>query len=163
VCKASQIWRPHFFWAITLALTVFADLTVAVEAGMLCSALVYAQSNRHDDRDSRDRPICRGRLATQSSRQADSGIRGGIPNHGQFLFGANEKISQVAECLNQLPPIVILRLRNMTAIDATGLQAMEDMGQEMPRHTSDTHLVRCAAAASKTYAAGGIRTVCWLG
>jgi SulP family sulfate permease len=41
--------------------------------------------------------------------------------HGPFLFGANDKITQVAECLHELPPIVILRLRNMTAIDATGL------------------------------------------
>jgi SulP family sulfate permease len=50
--------------------------------------------------------------------------------HGPFLFGANEKISPVAECLNELPSIVILRLRNMTAIDATGLQALEDLAEK---------------------------------
>ena len=47
--------------------------------------------------------------------------------HGPFLFGANEKISLIGECLDELPPVVILRLRNMTAIDATGLQALEDL------------------------------------
>jgi SulP family sulfate permease len=46
------------------------------------------------------------------------------------LFGANEKISQVAECLDELPPVIILRLRNMTAIDATGLQALEDLAKK---------------------------------
>lgn len=50
--------------------------------------------------------------------------------HGPFLFGANEKISEMVECLNDLPPIVILRLRNMTAIDATGLQALEDLAEK---------------------------------
>ena len=50
--------------------------------------------------------------------------------HGPFLFGGNEKISQVVECLDELPPIILLRLRNMTAIDATGLQAFEDLAEK---------------------------------
>jgi len=41
--------------------------------------------------------------------------------HGPFLFGATDKFADILEDLNELPPIVILRLRNMTAIDATGL------------------------------------------
>ncbi len=31
--------------------------------------------------------------------------------HGPFLFGASEKILQIADCMDELPPIVILRLR----------------------------------------------------
>ena len=41
--------------------------------------------------------------------------------HGPFLFGATDKIGVITEKMHQLPPIVIIRLRNMTAIDATGL------------------------------------------
>jgi SulP family sulfate permease len=46
--------------------------------------------------------------------------------HGPFLFGATDKISVVTENLHKLPPVVILRLRNMTALDATGLFALEE-------------------------------------
>jgi len=63
--------------------------------------------------------------------------------HGPFLFGANEKISQIGDCLDELPPIVILRLRNMTAIDATGLQALEDLAEKF-RAASRT-LILCGA------------------
>jgi SulP family sulfate permease len=42
-----------------------------------------------------------------------------------------------------LPPVVVLRLRNMTAIDATGLSAIEDLADE-PRESGHT-LVLCGA------------------
>ena len=41
--------------------------------------------------------------------------------HGPFLFGATDKLEEITSRLAELPPIIILRLRNMTAIDATGL------------------------------------------
>ncbi len=44
---------------------------------------------------------------------------------GLFLFGATDKIQEITDRLAGIPPILILRLRNMTAIDATGLQALE--------------------------------------
>ena len=38
-----------FVWLVTFALTVFADLTVAVEAGMILAALLYIQqSDKYD-------------------------------------------------------------------------------------------------------------------
>ncbi len=63
--------------------------------------------------------------------------------HGPFLFGANEKISLIAECLEELPPIAILRARNMTAIDATGLQALEDLARQC--RASKRTLILCGA------------------
>jgi SulP family sulfate permease len=37
----------------------------------------------------------------------------------------------VTEKLHELPPIVILRLRNMTALDATGLFALEEVARQL--------------------------------
>jgi sulfate permease, SulP family len=51
--------------------------------------------------------------------------------HGPFLFGATDKISTVTENLHTLPPVVILRLRNMTALDATGPFALEDVARQL--------------------------------
>ena len=63
--------------------------------------------------------------------------------HGPFLFGATEKIALIKEQLQELPPIVILRLRNMTAIDATGVKGLEDIADTL--HKSGRTLILCGA------------------
>ena len=40
--------------------------------------------------------------------------------HGPFLFGSTDKLRDLEREVAGLPKIVILRLRNMTAIDGTG-------------------------------------------
>ena len=45
--------------------------------------------------------------------------------------------------LPDLPPIIILRLRNMTAIDSTGLQALENFADRV--HESWRLLIICGA------------------
>lgn len=114
-------------WALTFALTVFADLTVAVEAGMIMAALVFIRKVTTTTKISRVTPeyIEDGRVHILQDKK--------IPNyvavfriHGPFLFGMTDKLDHVLTMLDELPPIVILRLRNMTAIDATGVQALEE-------------------------------------
>jgi sulfate permease, SulP family len=63
--------------------------------------------------------------------------------HGPFLFGATDKIEEIVRLLKELPPVVILRLRNMTAIDATGLQALENLADAV--HGSGRGLIFCGA------------------
>ena len=63
--------------------------------------------------------------------------------HGPFLFGATEKLSVVTDGLEEQPSIVILRLRNMTAIDATGLLAIEELADKL--HASGRELLLCGA------------------
>jgi SulP family sulfate permease len=131
-------------WLVTFALTVFADLTVAVEAGMILAALLF---------------IARVANTTTVVRVTDDYVEDGrvhilqdkdIPYyvtifriHGPFLFGATDKISTVTENLHNLPPVVVLRLRNMTAIDATGLFALEELAQQL--HTTRRTLILCGA------------------
>jgi SulP family sulfate permease len=131
-------------WLVTFGLTVFADLTVAVEAGMILAALVY---------------IRKVTATTTVAQVTDEYLREGhvhilqhkeIPSyvtiyriHGPFLFGATDKIDEVVERLPELPPIIVLRLRNMTAIDATGLQALEELADAV--HASGRGLILCGA------------------
>ena len=63
--------------------------------------------------------------------------------HGPFLFGATDKISVVTENMHTLPPVVILRLRNMTALDATGLFAIEEMARSL--QATGRTLILCGA------------------
>ena len=131
-------------WLVTFALTVFADLTVAVEAGMILAALLF---------------ISRVASTTTVSQVTDDYIEDGRAHilqdkempyyatifriHGPFLFGATDKISVVTEKIHNLPPVVILRLRNMTALDATGLFALEEVAKTL--HANKRTLILCGA------------------
>ena len=63
--------------------------------------------------------------------------------HGPFLFGTTEKLAQATRDLNQLGDIVILRLRNMTALDATGVHAFEQFNTRL--HQTGRTLLLCGA------------------
>src|SRR5439155_22499852 len=63
--------------------------------------------------------------------------------HGPFLFGATDKITRITDHIEDLAPIVIVRLRNMTAIDSTGLRALEDVADRL--HQSGRELILCGA------------------
>ena len=63
--------------------------------------------------------------------------------HGPFLFGATDKLRPVLDAIPDLPEVVILRLRNMTALDATGLRAFEDLARAL--RESGRHLLLCGA------------------
>jgi len=63
--------------------------------------------------------------------------------HGPFLFGATEKLRVITDAIDGLPEIVVLRLRNMTALDGTGLRAIEDLADAL--HRSGRALILCGA------------------
>jgi SulP family sulfate permease len=62
---------------------------------------------------------------------------------GPFLFGGLDKLSAITAKLASLPPIVVLRLRNMTALDGSGLGALEELADEL--HASGRTLILCGA------------------
>src|SRR4029079_10179736 len=63
--------------------------------------------------------------------------------HGPFLFGVTDKLDAILDRVDTLPPIVALRLRNMTALDATGLHAIEHLAEAL--HRSGKTLLVCGA------------------
>jgi SulP family sulfate permease len=131
-------------WASTFALTVLADLTVAVEVGMALASLLY---------------IYRIAETTTVAPVTDAYIRDGkahilqdkhVPSyvkilriHGPFLFGTTEKLADVTHDLSPFPEVVVLRLRNMTALDATGLHALAVLARRL--RNSGRTLILCGA------------------
>lgn len=121
-------------WIVTFALTVMADLTIAVEVGIVLAALLY---------------IYRVSQTTTVSTVTEEYVESGrahilqdkvVPPyvsilriHGPFLFGTTDKLAEETADLNQFAEVVILRLRNMTAIDATGLHALETLAQRLQK------------------------------
>ena len=131
-------------WLITFGLTVFADLTVAVEAGMIMAGLVYIRKVTRSTTVSQVTPdyIEDGRAHILQDKDIPPYVTV-FRIHGPFLFGATDKLEDVLRGLAEFPPIVILRLRNMTAIDATGLQALEEFADII--HASGRQLILCGA------------------
>ncbi|HVZ16516.1 MAG TPA: SulP family inorganic anion transporter, partial [Terriglobales bacterium] len=131
-------------WIVTFLLTVFADLTVAVEAGMILATLLFIRKVTITTTVSEvtDAYVDEGRVHILQDKNIPDYLRI-FRIHGPFLFGATEKISAIEDQIPQLPPIVILRLRNMTAIDATGMKALEDVADAL--HRSGRTLILCGA------------------
>jgi SulP family sulfate permease len=63
--------------------------------------------------------------------------------HGPFLFGTTEKLAEATKDLTQFGDVVILRLRNMTALDATGIHAVERFSDRL--HKAGKTLLLCGA------------------
>jgi sulfate permease, SulP family len=131
-------------WLITFALTVFADLTVAVGVGMVCAALLFIK--RVADTTTvtavTDEYVQDGHRHSLQHQEIPPYVRI-FRIHGPFLFGATDKLRPVLDHVADLPPIVILRLRNMTALDATGLRALEEVAAAL--HASGRTLILCGA------------------
>jgi SulP family sulfate permease len=131
-------------WLLTFLLTVFADLTVAVEAGMIMGALVFISKVTSTTKISRVTTdyVEDGRQHTLQDKQIPPYVAI-FRIHGPFLFGAADKMESVIQKLPELPPVIILRLRNMPAIDATGLQVLENFADAV--HASHKELLLCGA------------------
>jgi SulP family sulfate permease len=146
--EIASIWKQTYadvlVWLATFLLTMLADLTVAVEVGMVMAALLFIRRVSHTTTVSRVTPeyVEAGRPHILQDKI--------IPDyvaifriHGPFLFGATDKLHDIALQGDSLPPVVILRLRNMTAIDGTGLSAIEELAENL--RAKGRTLVICGA------------------
>lgn len=140
----TMTWADVSVWLVTFALTVFADLSLAVEVGMLLAAWLYIHKVTRTTTISK---VTREYVEEGRSHILQDKL---IPDyvtvyriHGPFLFGAAEKLQQISDEIATLSPIVILRLRNMPAIDATGLLTLKEFADKL--HASGRHLIVCGA------------------
>ncbi len=131
-------------WLATFSLTVLADLTVAVGVGMALAALLYIYRIAETTTVA---PVTREYLRDgQAHILQDKDIPSHVTIlriHGPFLFGTTEKLAEATTHLGQFGDVVILRLRNMTALDATGIHALEQFYERL--HKAGKVLLLCGA------------------
>jgi SulP family sulfate permease len=121
-------------WGVTFALTVLADLTIAVEAGMALAALLFIRgvSETTTVSEVTTTYVEAGRIHTLQDKDVPPYMTI-FRIHGPFLFGVTDKLNVILDRIDTLPPIVALRLRNMTALDATGLHALEHLAEALQK------------------------------
>lgn len=112
----------------TFALTILTNLTLAVEVGVVLASLLMVKRISETSR------ITAVDEATETEGSQHSIIGKEIPDgvlvfrvFGAFFFGVVDKLDDELKRAKQEPEILILRIRKVLAIDATGLQALEDL------------------------------------
>jgi len=131
-------------WITTFALTVLADLTVAVGVGMALAALLYIRRIAETTTVAAVTPeyLRDGQAHILQDKDIPSNVTI-LRIHGPFLFGTTDKLADATRDISRLGDIVILRLRNMTALDATGIHALEQLSERL--HKAGKNLLLCGA------------------
>jgi SulP family sulfate permease len=114
---------------LTFALTVVVDLVVAIEVGMVLAAFLFMR---------RMAEVTNVGVLTRELEDETGGavpaLGGRLPRgvvvyeiNGPFFFGAAETFKDTIAQTQGKPRVLILRLRNVPAIDATGIHALMDV------------------------------------
>jgi SulP family sulfate permease len=118
----------------TFGLTVIFDLTVAIEIGMILAAILFIRrmanvSNMNIiTRELKDSEEGEDKNAIQNKAIPD-GVEVYEIN-GPFFFGAAAKFKEIMRQVENPPKIMILRMRNVMAMDATGLNLLSEIFRE---------------------------------
>ena len=121
---------------VTFALTVLIDLTVAIQVGVLMAAFLFIQRMSNETQFN---------FITDNLREPDetetrdmSGIR--IPPevevfeiYGSIFFGAVERFKDAMRRIESPPKVLIVRMRHVTVLDATGLRVFEELLESVRR------------------------------
>jgi SulP family sulfate permease len=116
---------------VTFGLTVLVDLSVAIQTGMVLAAFLFM---RRMALISDAGPMRRELAEDDDADDPDATARLDVPHgveifevYGALFFGAASKFKDAVRRVERPPPVLILRMRNVLAIDATGLRALEDL------------------------------------
>jgi len=113
----------------TFTLTVGIDLVVAIQVGVVLAALLFMRRMTEVTQVTQLRDL----TDYETSESADEVAPDLPPSvevfeiHGSFCFGAARKFTETLLASRSTPKVVILRMRHVLAMDATGLNALEDV------------------------------------
>jgi SulP family sulfate permease len=140
----------HLFWSLlraprgdvlvlvtTFLLTVLVDLTVAIEAGVVLASFLFMHrmaeatqvesiTGTLNETEETDDP------EATSSRVVPPGVEV-FEIYGPFFFGAADRFKRALESSAKRPRALILRMRHVNSMDATGLRALEDVHHKCRR------------------------------
>jgi len=119
----------------TFSLTVLVDLTVAIEVGMVLAAFLFMRRMAEvtnvsivtreltdGDNDEDDD------LNSVRRREVPRGVEV-FEINGPFFFGAAEQFKDTLGQIAKKPKVLIIRLRDVPAIDSTGLHALHELAR----------------------------------
>jgi SulP family sulfate permease len=120
----------------TFILTVFFDLVIAIEVGMVLSSFIFMKrmSDMVTVRDFSDRTRGEEENGEELFEEELSGIPEGITLYeinGPLFFGAAHKFNQTITDIHQSPGVMIIRMRRVPFVDATGMYHLKEAVKSM--------------------------------
>jgi len=117
---------------VTFALTVFVDLTVAIEVGVVLAALLFMNRMANLTKIRRSTFDLENDPHALSCRLVPKGVEV-FEINGPFFFGAANRFKDALRRVGSRPKVLILRCRHILMIDATALRALEELVEETQR------------------------------
>ena len=119
----------------TFLLTVLVDLTIAIEVGMVLSAFLFMRrmaqvsnvnmiTDELNDTDEKDDPKAINKYRVPTGVEV-------YEIEGPFFFGAASSFIEAIKLIERTPKILIIRMRHVPFIDATGLHTLEEMNKKV--------------------------------
>jgi SulP family sulfate permease len=138
----------------TFGLTVIFDLTIAIEIGMVLAVILFMRrmsmvtnigiiTQEIKDKDEVEDPN------SINSRSVPDNVEVYEIN-GPFFFGAATKFKEAMSTIENPPKVLILRMRSVPAIDATGLNLFRELVHNCRR--DGTHLILSGVHAQPLFA-----------
>jgi len=118
----------------TFLLTVLVDLTVAIQVGMVLAAFLFMRRMAEVTNVSL---VAREMQDAPDAADPNAAARRDIPDgvvvyevNGPFFFGAADRFRDTLGQVGRQPRILIVRMRNVPAMDSTGLRALIDVWEK---------------------------------
>ncbi len=138
----------------TFFLTVIFDLTIAIEIGMVLAVLLFMKRMAEVSNVS---VITRELEEEDELPDANAIDKKLIPVgvevfeiNGPFFFGAASKFKEEMRVIEKPPKVRIIRMRNVPAVDATGLQTIKDFYHDAQKQ--GTHIILSGVHTQPLYA-----------
>ena len=141
---------------LTFFLTVFVDLVVAVNVGVIFAALFFMR--RMADSVNIEEHIEEPPESAAPGSPAVPANNGVViySIEGPFFFGAAEKLERSLEHVHRATSTLILRLGNVPFVDATGIFAIEEIITDFKRHGAAVLLVEVRPNVRYKLERGGV-------
>ncbi|MDT3695269.1 MAG: sulfate permease [Ignavibacterium sp.] len=127
----------------TFLLTIIFDLTIAIQIGMILAVLLFMRRMAMVTnvgiitRELKDEEEVVDSNSIQNKKVPD-GVEV-FEINGPFFFGAVSKFRDTVRIVENPSKVIIIRMRDVPAIDSTGIHALEQLLKETKKH--GTHLV----------------------
>lgn len=131
----------------TFVLTLIADLTTAIEVGVILASLFFMQRMANAVEISTNAKVIDEDVDDFARAEQSYQVRGGVPEdvevlriNGPFFFGAATRLGEVLDNLRAPPKAIVLRMGNVPFIDASGAAALEKFIDDAARRGTRTIL-----------------------
>lgn len=144
---------------ITFLLTLFTDLVVAVNVGVILSVLLFVRRMSQSIQVS---------VETEDSLQSEfsNDVIKSLPKdtlvyniQGPFFFGAAEMLQQTLLSIHKDPKTIVFRLKNVPFMDITGLKTFYEIIQTYQKHNIAVYLCEANERVTKKLLRAGFLNI----